>query len=842
MRSARSVSPRLVRVVATFTAILALSLGGAHFLDILVYSVQGNDQCLWVAAGTKTRFLIKEIVPGGVADRAGLRDGDTLTAINGHALKHSAHAMVLITQTPTGQKARYTIHRSDGIHVIDVEIIRLFDVVYFSQFMLGLGFLFMGYLVVMAKPQGRVQRWFGWYSVATMVMFGASAGLNGMYLYYADHTSLWYVTYAARNLANLLVLIVEPALYIGFFMLFPVRRGQSHSKWIIGGLLALGVVMAGLQGFGMQWMVPKWVYTTIGWTRIGLFLAGYGLLTDSYYRFVEPEQRKALRPILIAFVISVFTTIYMAVVVNSSTYQFLIDPRLLLPALLLTVLPLAFGYSIFRYRLMDTHVIIKRSLIYAVLTAMVAALYLLIVVGIGQMLQAALSAQVNNLMTFIALVVIALLLNPVKQRAQEWVDRVFFRDRSNYQRALLEFSKELPRKLNLQQIMQSLSTRIATTMHVEKTAVTLFRDDAGRDAASYCATESFCPLVTDAPGLLATLARDRRTLYVPALLDDNEASMLTEAEKEKLRSSKVALIVPILLQERTLGIICVGKKKSGRAFSQEDVDMLDTVAGQAAIAIENAILHASELEKQKIERELAVARRIQQSLLPKSDLSISSLDVAGVSLPATTVGGDYFDYILLDAHRVLVAIGDVSGKGVPAALYMSKVQGMIQLASRMYDSPREILTHVNTTLYSGIERNAFVTIILALFDLDTRTVRICRAGHPHPLSATNGHADYLRMPGIGLGLDPGDVFNKELVEKEYPLPSDSTFMLYSDGILEAMDASRHQYGEDRLLRSFQSVRPLPARSILEAVLDDTRQFTGGVEQHDDITLVVVKVR
>jgi len=302
----------------------------------------------------------------------------------------------------------------------------------------------------------------------------------------------------------------------------------------------------------------------------------------------------------------------------------------------------------------------------------------------------------------------------------------------------------------------------------------------------------------------------------------------------------VVLSVPMFLQDRLVGFINVGSKMSGKVYSQEDINLLATVAGQAAIAIENSRLHKSEIDQQRVKEELDLARKIQQGLFPKKNPEISGLDITGVSVPALSVGGDYYDFIQLGPNKILAVVADVSGKGMSAALYMSKVQGMVQLAAHIYTTPKEMLTNINRRIFDGMDRRSFITMILALFDLKKKEVRICRAGHNKALFSVDGKIKFLEGGGIGLGLERGPVFEDAIEEVRIPIKPDSLFLFYTDGITEAMNEEKQQLGEEAIIDLLKAKRHLSAESIQRAILTKVEKFRGSAEQHDDVTMVVVK--
>jgi sigma-B regulation protein RsbU (phosphoserine phosphatase) len=217
------------------------------------------------------------------------------------------------------------------------------------------------------------------------------------------------------------------------------------------------------------------------------------------------------------------------------------------------------------------------------------------------------------------------------------------------------------------------------------------------------------------------------------------------------------------------------------------------------------------------------------------------LEISGISMPAFSVGGDYYDFIPLGDHKILIVVADVSGKGMSAALYMSKIQGMVQLAAHMYDTPKEMLNNINRRIFDGIDRKSFITMILALFDIKKKEVRICRAGHNKALMMRHGDVRFLEGGGIGLGLEHGPVFEDTLEEIKLPMKPHDLFLFYTDGVTEAMNESRQELGEQALVNTLKVVHHVPALEVQKGLLATVDHFRGSAEQHDDVTMVVVKV-
>jgi sigma-B regulation protein RsbU (phosphoserine phosphatase) len=830
-----SLSPRVIRVLYSVATFFVLMLTLSHALDVLYFSATSNDQCGWLARKGKPGVEITQVVPGGVTDVAGVRNGDILHAINGMRFGDGQEAMRIINKVKLHDYVEYLLERDGSTFTTKVQVLKVFDIRYLANFLLGFGFLVVGYIVVLSRPQGKIQRMFAQYGILAMLLLGLSQ-------YQSIVSQPWlYKTYTVALIIGWAFMM---PICITFFLHFPVRLKGASWRWLKVLLYAVSILTVLPSAYRLVIGWPKefpWLISIIVSNIPGVFfVSGLIVFVVTYFVSVERARRRQLRPMLAGVVIGILSIVYANVLQASNQFVLFTTPILLLPTLLVVLLPVSFGYSIFRYRLMDIDLVVKKSLLYAIVTALLAGLYLLLVYVIGTTTSYLLGTEESEVGNLFAFVVIAFTFDPLKRKAQDWIDRFFYQERYNYQRALLEFSQELPSKIHLDEILGSIISRISSTMHVEKMAVILCDDKEGCSFSAAGIDASDCGFDQNPDGLLALLGLRRSPQSFALLATEPEIYDIGPLDREKLVRSGVVLSVPMFLQGRLIGLINVGPKLSGKVYSQEDIDLLSTVGGQAAIAIENARLHQSEIEIQRFEKELALARDIQQSLLPKSDPVVSGLDISGVSIPALTVGGDYFDYIELGDGRLLVVVGDVSGKGVSAALYMSKIQGMIQVIAPMHEHPRDMLIQVNRRIYESIERKSFITMILALFDLRRKEVLICRAGHSKALIGVNGTLEYLRGGGIGLGLERGPVFEQELEEIRKPLDPNSLFVFYSDGLTEAMNDRDVPFGEETVFDIVKSKRSLTAQQLQQTILTSIEEHRGSAEQNDDLTVVVVK--
>jgi len=248
-------------------------------------------------------------------------------------------------------------------------------------------------------------------------------------------------------------------------------------------------------------------------------------------------------------------------------------------------------------------------------------------------------------------------------------------------------------------------------------------------------------------------------------------------------------------------------------------------------------------ERERMAQELEIARNVQMSLLPKQNPLIEGYDIAGICIPALEVGGDYYDFFQLGDGKMGIAIGDVSGKGVPAAIYMTLTKGILQSHAGESTSPRDVLNKVNKQMYNNIDRNSFVSMFYAVLDMTNHKIRFSRAGHnPAILAQRAGSKNsFLQPRGIAVGLEGGEKFNQSLEEHEISLASGDVLVFYTDGFTEASTAEGEEYGEDQLLDIVSRNRDLSANALIQKIVRGVKAFVGNHPQHDDMTMVVVKV-
>lgn len=297
------------------------------------------------------------------------------------------------------------------------------------------------------------------------------------------------------------------------------------------------------------------------------------------------------------------------------------------------------------------------------------------------------------------------------------------------------------------------------------------------------------------------------------------------------------LSVPLRLKGHMIGVLNVFNKQTEKGFTPEDQRLLSIIATQSAQVIENARLYEEEQALLRMEEELRVAHDIQANLLPKKDPQIAGYDITGRTIPAREVGGDYYDFIPLNTHLLNICLGDVSGKGMPAALLMANLQATLRGQTLHMSSCKESLARSNKLLFQSTDSNKFITLFMAILDSEKHELHYSNAGHNHPyLFSGDGEPRQLATGGTVLGFL--EDFNYE--EETLSIHPADVLLIYSDGVTEAMNESEEEFGEERLTSIVQDSLDLSSSNIVDTIIKNIHSFVGKTPQSDDITLVVLQ--
>lgn len=337
---------------------------------------------------------------------------------------------------------------------------------------------------------------------------------------------------------------------------------------------------------------------------------------------------------------------------------------------------------------------------------------------------------------------------------------------------------------------------------------------------------------------LSALVDDVRTRREAVVIDQAPADHRVRARPGEGIGSLVAL--PLMARGEVLGVLFMVREVP-QGFEQDDVEGLRLFASQASLALDNARLFEEQVEKERLAREIDIARTVQQRLLPQRLPEVRGLSLAANSISAMEVGGDYYDFAEMDNGQLSIIVADVSGKGTSAAFYMAEMQGIFQSLTLSAPCPHRFMEQANRALARSLERNVFVTAVYGVLDPVAESFSLARAGHcPVAYVPLTGMPRLLRSPGLGLGLDRSALFGQTIREETVALQPGDVLALYTDGVVESRSEADEEYGYERLLASLKEHRHEDASQLHAAVMADLDAFLGKVDYADDLTLVVLK--
>ncbi|MEF2245405.1 PP2C family protein-serine/threonine phosphatase [Paenibacillus sp. GXUN7292] len=413
---------------------------------------------------------------------------------------------------------------------------------------------------------------------------------------------------------------------------------------------------------------------------------------------------------------------------------------------------------------------------------------------------------------------------------------------------LLNVSMELSSSMERKTLLEKMMAAAAKALQAEGSSVLLVDEKTGElyfEVATGERHEQVKQIrLQPGEGVAGYVAATRQPLLIPDAGKDERWSARV-ADKVKVATRNM-LCVPVVSADKLLGVLQVINKQGGKTFRKQDLRLLEMLASPAAIALENMLLYEALLEsmenlrvttaaKQRMESEMLFARQIQQSFLPQYELAAERVQLSAQLIPAREVGGDFFYYTLLDERTLLLCLGDVSDKGMPAALFLSGLMIWIKAKAREWTSPAAIMQAINEEL-STEDSTMFATIFLASFNLDTGRLVYCNGGHCPPIWLSNGEA---RLLSGDRNLPIGVIGSAQYVENVAQITEQDTLVFYTDGITEALNTEKQLYGTERLYELLSNIASAKPEQLNEHLINDVRLFCGGQPQADDIAVMSI---
>jgi sigma-B regulation protein RsbU (phosphoserine phosphatase) len=812
------------------------------------------------------------VFPESPAEQAGLRPGDRIVAIDGQKLeslrpfyesiivgqKDIAELTVLDESSPSGVRQVRLVLR--GAQSPPMRITRLQRVLDSPMGYFPLGFLIVGMAVLLLRPDDP-NAWL-------LALFCGSFIAGGPLLESAIPLHL-------RGLAVAYKLVMAwcaGAFFYCFFAVFPapspLDRKLPWLRYALPGgvlittvpmgfrcLLAGGALPLYLDTHWPGWAALTWALTgqsglpapaSYGWPIFfGFFLSsitlGLASLISNNFLAADAQIRRKAHVMLWGTVVSV-TPIVLALAATMIGGLGVVPVVVWEACILLLsfVWPLSFAYAVVKHRVLEIPVLLKRSARYVLVqrgyfvflfvgAATAIALFTHTVSRFfpeGTNIGMALSAVFGIVLVWASA--------PMVKRGTEGIDRAFFRSAYDARMILQDLAEKTRIVTDRHELVRLLQLQIQGALHPKSLACHL-EDGAGNLVAETIGVPPGPDTIPATLPLLSDLAHRGRAWDVPPAVSD-EAGYFGPLRPECL--------VPILGRSgRLMGLLVLGQRLSEEPYSGEDKHLLDSVAAQAGITLENIDLAQKMAERMEAERRIArdmeIARQVQARLFPQKLPPLHTLEYVGRCIQAREVGGDYYDFLSLGAGRMGIVLADIVGKGIAGALLMANLQAGVrtQCAIASQDLP-QFLKSVNQAFYESTDEGSYATLFFGDYQDSARLMRFANCGHNPPfLVRSNGTAERLTATATVLGLFE----DWESCICEVQIGAGDVLVIYTDGITEANNPAGEEFGENRMLETIRASMTLPVPQLVDAILAAALNFSQG-EMRDDLTLVVARGR
>jgi sigma-B regulation protein RsbU (phosphoserine phosphatase) len=525
---------------------------------------------------------------------------------------------------------------------------------------------------------------------------------------------------------------------------------------------------------------------------VTMTIAGVGTFLRGVRNMSSPLLRRSVRWVLPGTALGILPPLLFAAILN-------LNPSLEIPGdryvfITFVLVPLSFAHAIFRYGLMDLELVVKRSVVYTALTALLVAAYYLVAEVLGSWIVER-TGTGRTVLSFAVVFAAALLFVPVRDRIQAFVDRCFYRERYSYRRTLRKFSSALATMMERDELVGLLVNRLPEVLDVER--ATLFVRSPTNESLHLAETRGIGetdvphPTFSPSPGLLAWWREFEGPIPVDATRHPEQFRRLSPDERAVVKALDASVLVLLPREREIEGLLVLGPKRSGDRYRAEDLELLGTLGDQAGTALSSSRLYEEALERRRLEEELAVARRIQKTLLPSEVPKTAGIEIAATTRPCQEVGGDFYDFLDFGAKGLGLAVADVSGKGVPAALILSGLQATLRAEASPKSRPEPVVRKINERLCTDVQVGSFASLLYGRLDPIERSFHYVNAGHPAAIVVRrDGSLSRLETGGILLGVESSAEYRAGTETFE----AGDLLLLYSDGVTDVLNEDDEEFG------------------------------------------------
>ncbi len=795
------------------------------------------------------------------ARQAGLAKGDVIESLDGHRYSGQAQMQDMEQTAHPGEAMQLGVREKTGAHkVVTIRLTRATSIVWTAgrviivvglEVVCTLICLLLGYWVAFARPRDPNAWLILLLLSCTEVIYGGPNWTG----HFQDFLEFWYQT--GQVAAPVVVLLV------GIY--FPERwrldRKLPWLKWllIVPEVLTLALALTAKyweyyhpeHGAAIKQVAP-WVDRIANPISLCCVLVYLAAIVDKLRSATTADNRRRMRVLCAGSVVGLGALLLIFVAPRAMGIEV---PKAVQPWLfgigvfLLLLFPFSLAYVVVVQRALDVRILLRMGTKYVLARATLLILQLavgaFVIWRLIEPLMMKKTLRLHDLIVplAVAAVFFALVHFGFGKRLQQWIDRRFFREAYTAEVVLHDLSEQARTLTESGSLVSTVSRRISEVLHVPQIGVLLRGGQSFRLQEAFGMDLALPVILSERSQAVQNLQRENRPATLYREDPDSWFSRADAEEQRALNAVNAEILLPLPGREKLMGLMTLGPKLSEEPYSPSDLRMLQSVATQTGLALEvSELAHSLAREaaqRERINREIEIAREVQERLFPQTVPQVAGISLAGFCRPALAVGGDYYDFIELEDGRIGLAMGDVSGKGVSAALLMASLRASLRgMTIDGSHNLSRLMGNVNRLVYEASTINRYATFFFSIFNPATFELKYVNAGHNPPVVLKKGAAvRRLDAGGPVIGL----LKDLPYEEQSVILAAGDLLVAYTDGISEAMTVDDEEWGEERMIAAAEAVRSEPVNEIVRALFNAADQFTRGAEQHDDMTLLVMKI-
>ena len=826
--------------------ILVYLIGAAVLLACLIIGIQNYAELgLWRTAGDcgsvitghsdSDALTFDLVAKSDILEGVTPTEGDTVLAFDGLKATRAVRDSLFNGPRPVGSTVlvsfRHEGETLESTFILDQPAKGEFFLsagLITIKYVITIAFLLVAVLALIQQPRSGAARMLILFNFSMAAMI-----VNSLDLISDSFTSVGLARWKdlAQEVSNFFVPFFG-VFWFGLQLLFPRTHPLVKRHPVVAySLLFLPIIFL-MFALSVEWITINYLQLIL----ISYVALGFILLGSNVAKISDPVQKRQAKLVFhgtLTGMVPLFSIIVFFVLVPNILQ--IIGLRgilimLLVLFLFMLIVPITYLYAFNRYGLLEIEAKLRRGTRHVLLTGLMLAVLFGVVFGVSELLARGLGVT-DRTPVLILSVALAVGVTPAQRRLQGWLDRRFFPERYHLGVLFDEFLQRAATFPDRETLWRTLAHELEVGLGVKKVIPILQMQERGFE------NQDRNPIPIDEDGdFHRVMLSDGK----PILLDEALGSdyiHFSDQERDWLEEEGIELIMPVVASSEIKGILALGVREEMEIYRADEVRILANLARQLALTSENLSLLEENLEKKRLEEQLAVARSIQEGFLPRTIPDTPGLEMAATSLFCLEVAGDYYDVISLPDGKTLFAVGDVSGKGAGAAMIMANLQASLRALIRVEIPLTDLVSGINDLIHHNTPPEDYITFFVGIFDPATSKVTYVNAGHNPPfVFRTTGQRELLEEGGVILGSIPGMPYQ----QGEVVLHQGDMLLLFTDGVTEAMNEAEEEYGEERLAAVIEKHFSSPAQQILSIVKEGVIEFSGDTQFQDDFTLLVLR--